>query len=97
VKDAGHHYFIKHLEDSEPGISSDSRAQAAFVLAIICDGYPRGRLLCAEQGLLAKLLSLLAALVCQPPLLSLHASSVLIYEEVLLSRHTKRRLLAAAV
>ncbi|EIE23195.1 ARM repeat-containing protein [Coccomyxa subellipsoidea C-169] len=60
VKDGGHHYFIKYLEGAEPGISAESRAQAAFVLAVICDGYPRGRLLCAEQGLLPKLLSLLA-------------------------------------
>jgi hypothetical protein len=63
VKDGGHHYFIKYLEGTEPGISADSRAQAAFVLAVICDGYPRGRLLCAEQGLLPKLLSLLATMV----------------------------------
>ena len=63
VKDGGHQYFIKYLEGAEPGISADSRAQAAFVLAVICDGYPRGRMLCAEQGLLPKLLSLLATMV----------------------------------
>ena len=66
MKDGGHQYFIKYLEGGEAGISADSRAQAAFVLAVICDGYPRGRLLCAEQGLLPKLLSLLATSVRAP-------------------------------
>lgn len=69
VKDGGHHYFIKYLEGGE-GISPDSRAQAAFVLAVICDGYSRGRLLCAEQGLLPKLLGLLAKMVRAPWALS---------------------------
>ncbi|CAL8465312.1 g4847 [Coccomyxa elongata] len=70
VKDGGHQYFIKYLEGVEPGISADSRAQAAFVLAVICDGYPRGRMLCAEQGLLPKLLSLLATMAGVPALAS---------------------------
>ncbi|CAL5222212.1 g4544 [Coccomyxa viridis] len=60
VKDGGHHYFISSLDVNEPGMSPDSRAQAAFVLAVICDGHKRGRLVCGEQGLLQKLLSLLS-------------------------------------
>ena len=63
VKDGGHHYFISSLDVNEPGMSPDSRAQAAFVLAVICDGHKRGRLVCAEQGLLQKLLSLLSSMV----------------------------------
>lgn len=63
MKDGGHHYFIASLDVAEPGLSTDSRAQAAFVLAVICDGHRRGRALCAEQGLLPKLLSLLSSMV----------------------------------
>ena len=63
MKDGGHHYFISSLDVAEPGMSADSRAQAAFVLAVICDGHRRGRLVCAEQGLLQKLLSLLTSMV----------------------------------
>lgn len=63
VKDGGHHYFISSLDVAEPGMSADSRAQAAFVLAVICDGHRRGRSVCAEQGLLQKLLSLLSSMV----------------------------------
>ena len=67
VKDGGHHYFISSLDVNEPGMSSDSRAQAAFVLAVICDGHKRGRLVCGEQGLLQKLLSLLSSMVSTQP------------------------------
>ncbi len=63
MKDGGHHYFISSLDVNEPGMSPDSRAQAAFVLAVICDGHKRGRLVCGEQGLLQKLLSLLSNMV----------------------------------
>ena len=63
MKDGGHHYFISSLDINEPGMSPDSRAQAAFVLAVICDGHRRGRLMCAEQGLLQKLLALLSSMV----------------------------------
>ncbi|CAK0786809.1 hypothetical protein CVIRNUC_010023 [Coccomyxa viridis] len=62
VKDGGHHYFISSLDVNEPGMSPDSRAQAAFVLAVICDRHKRGRLVCAEHGLLQKLLSLLSSM-----------------------------------
>lgn len=67
VKDGGHHYFISSLDVNEPGMSPDSRAQAAFVLAVICDGHKRGRLVCGEQGLLQKLLSLLSSMVGPHP------------------------------
>ena len=67
VKDGGHHYFISSLDVNEPGMSPDSRAQAAFVLAVICDSHKRGRLVCAEQGLLQKLLSLLSSMVRGAP------------------------------
>jgi hypothetical protein len=52
VKDGGHLYFIKHLESRDPGISPESRAQAAFVLAAICNRHSKGQLLCAQAGLL---------------------------------------------
>ena len=76
MKDGGHHYFISSLDVNEPGMSSDSRAQAAFVLAVICDGHKRGRLVCGEQGLLQKLLSLLSSMVrAQPACPAKHAVS----------------------
>ncbi|KAL4426136.1 hypothetical protein ABPG77_007418 [Micractinium sp. CCAP 211/92] len=52
VKDGGHLYFIKHLESRDPGVSPESRAQAAFVLAAICNQHAKGQLLCAQAGLL---------------------------------------------
>ncbi|KAL4421494.1 hypothetical protein ABPG75_010785 [Micractinium tetrahymenae] len=52
VKDGGHLYFIKHLESRDRGVSPESRAQAAFVLAAICNQHPKGQLLCAQAGLL---------------------------------------------
>jgi regulator-associated protein of mTOR len=61
VKDGGHLYFVKHLESRDPGVSPESRAQAAFVLAAICDRHPRGQLLCAQSGLLQVCLSQLPA------------------------------------
>lgn len=52
VKDSGQQYFVQHLESQEPEMTGESRAQAAFVLAVICDGHPRGQLLCAHAQLL---------------------------------------------
>lgn len=41
-KDAtGHVYFIRYLDSADGHIDLYSRAQAAFVLSVICDGYPR--------------------------------------------------------
>lgn len=51
VKDGGHQYFVKHLESRDPAVSPESRAQAAFVLAAICNGHSKGQLLCAQAGL----------------------------------------------
>ena len=52
VKDGGHLYFLKHLDSKDPNVPPDSRAQAAFVLASICDNNPKGQVLCAQAGLL---------------------------------------------
>ncbi len=52
VKDGGHVYFIRHLESADAGVGPESRAQAAFVLAAVCDGHRKGQLLCAQAGLL---------------------------------------------
>ncbi|CAI5465827.1 unnamed protein product [Closterium sp. Yama58-4] len=59
VRDGGHMYFIKCLETHEP-YSSDpreratvafQRAMAAFVLALICDGHPKGHQACLQTML----------------------------------------------
>ena len=41
VKDNGHTYFIKYLDSVDGGVDLHSRAQAAFVLAAICDNHPK--------------------------------------------------------
>ena len=46
IKDNGHHYFIKFLEAPDAGTTAETRAQAAFVLAIICHGCGPGRSNC---------------------------------------------------
>ncbi|VFQ71153.1 unnamed protein product [Cuscuta campestris] len=50
VKDGGHTYFTRFLDsiDAYP----EQRAMAAFVLAVIVDGYRRGQEACIEAGLL---------------------------------------------
>lgn len=62
VKDGGHLYFIKYLDTYEGHIDFYSRAQAAFVLASICDGHPKGQALCTHAQLLAVLLRWLRTL-----------------------------------
>lgn len=52
VKDNGHLYFIKHLESQDVSVGPDSRAQAAFVLACICNHHSKGQMVCAQAGLL---------------------------------------------
>lgn len=53
VKDNGHQYFIRHLDtNQDTHVPVSSKAQAAFVLAVICDDHPRGQRLCAEAGML---------------------------------------------
>ncbi|GAX72618.1 hypothetical protein CEUSTIGMA_g74.t1 [Chlamydomonas eustigma] len=56
VKDNGHLYFIKHLDSNDGQVDSYSRAQACFVLCVICDAHPKGQALCAGSNLLAVLL-----------------------------------------
>ncbi|KAL1368806.1 hypothetical protein AAHE18_02G148400 [Arachis hypogaea] len=50
VKDGGHIYFIKFLDRMEA--YPEQRAMAAFVLAVIVDGYRRGQEACIEAGLI---------------------------------------------
>jgi hypothetical protein len=52
VKDNGHLYFLKYLDSPEPGIDNHNRAQAAFVLAVVCDHHAKGQALCAAANLL---------------------------------------------
>ena len=63
VKDGGHLYFIKFLDSNDP--PPTSRAQAAFVLAVICDEHPRGQSLCAGANLLGVCLPHLVHIVSQ--------------------------------
>ena len=53
VKDGGQQYFVQQLGAEDSSITAESRAQSAFVLAVICDGHPRGQALCADAQLLA--------------------------------------------
>ena len=53
VKDGGQQYFVQQLGAEDSSITPESRAQSAFVLAVICDGHPRGQALCADAQLLA--------------------------------------------
>lgn len=69
IKDGGHLYFVKHLESRDAGVTPESRAQAAFVLAAICNEHPKGQLLCAQAGLLQVILSQL------PPTLAAMAAA----------------------
>ncbi|GLC71947.1 hypothetical protein PLESTF_001187700 [Pleodorina starrii] len=62
VKDSGHLYFIRYLDSVDGHIDLYSRAQAAFVLSVICDGHPKGQALCAHSQLLAVLLRWLRSL-----------------------------------
>ncbi|KAK9289676.1 hypothetical protein L1049_007834 [Liquidambar formosana] len=50
VKDGGHAYFIRFLDSVEA--FPEQRAMAAFVLAVIVDGYRRGQEACIEAGLI---------------------------------------------
>ena len=60
VKDSGHVYFVGYLNLQEERTNRSS-AQAAFVLAVVCDSHPRGQALCAQANLLQTLLRLLSA------------------------------------
>ncbi|XP_019254811.1 PREDICTED: regulatory-associated protein of TOR 1-like isoform X4 [Nicotiana attenuata] len=50
VKDGGHVYFIRFLDSVEA--YPEQRAMAAFVLAVIIDGYRQGQAACIEAGLI---------------------------------------------
>jgi regulator-associated protein of mTOR len=63
VKDNGHLYFLKYLDSPEPGIDNHNRAQAAFVLAVVCDHHAKGQALCAAANLLQVCMGL-AVLLC---------------------------------
>jgi regulator-associated protein of mTOR len=50
VKDGGHTYFIKFLDSMEA--FPEQCAMAAFILAVIVDGYRRGQEDCVDAGLI---------------------------------------------
>ncbi|GLI58486.1 hypothetical protein VaNZ11_000217 [Volvox africanus] len=62
VKDSGHQYFIRYMDSVDGLIDLYSRAQAVFVLSVICDGHPKGQALCAHNQLLGVLLRWLRSL-----------------------------------
>ena len=55
------------LPPPPPPPGSAARAHAAFVLAAMCDGHPRGRALCASAGVLEILTTRLAAAAVRGP------------------------------
>lgn len=55
VKDGGHWYFIRFLEN--PDILPEQHSMAAFVLAVIADGHPRGQQACIQANLTGLCLS----------------------------------------
>ncbi|KFK24674.1 hypothetical protein AALP_AA8G010200 [Arabis alpina] len=63
VKDKGHEYFINFLDSSDA--FPEQRAMAAFVLAVIVDGYKQGQESCLEANLIGVCLGHLEA--CDPP------------------------------
>jgi len=66
VKDRGHIYFIRFLDSSDA--FPEQRAMAAFILAVIVDGYKRGQESCLEANLIAVCLGHLEATqLCDPP------------------------------
>lgn len=75
VKDSGHLYFLKYMDAPEASIDHHSRAQAVFVLAVVCDGHPKGQALCAAANLLSSILRWLRVLL--PVLGSMGGSALL--------------------
>lgn len=55
VKDSGHWYFIRFLDSAD--ILPEQRAMAAFNLAVIVDGHPRGQQACIQANLIGVCLS----------------------------------------
>ena len=50
TKDNGHEYFVRFLEATD--VAPAHQSMAAFCLASIMDGYPRGQMACASTGLM---------------------------------------------
>jgi regulator-associated protein of mTOR len=65
VKDNAFVYFLRFLD--APDVAPEERALAAFVLACICDGHPRGQAACAGAGLAQLCLGQLAAAAAEGP------------------------------
>ena len=55
VKDSGHWYFIRFLDSVD--VLPEQRAMAAFNLAVIVDGHPRGQQACIQANLIGVCLS----------------------------------------
>eukprot|EP00798_Chlamydomonas_sp_ICE-L_P024029 gene24029-9606_t len=62
VKDSGHLYFIKYLDTIDGQVDLYSRAQAAFILSVVCDTHPKGQAMCASSNLLMVLLKWLRSM-----------------------------------
>lgn len=66
MKDKGHKYFINFVDSSD--VFPEQRAMAAFVLAVIVDGYKQGQESCLEVNLIGVCLGHLEApQLCDPP------------------------------
>jgi regulator-associated protein of mTOR len=65
VKDNAFVYFVRFLD--APDVAPEERALAAFVLACICDGHPRGQAACAAAGLAQLCLGQLAGAAAEGP------------------------------
>ncbi|GMH32844.1 hypothetical protein BSKO_00678 [Bryopsis sp. KO-2023] len=63
VKDNGHLYFVRLLESG--AVNMELNAKAAFVLAVMCDNYPKGQLECLKSNMMRMCDGLLRAAV--PP------------------------------
>lgn len=50
VKDDGHTYFIRFLQNAN--VPVEERAMAAFILAVISDGHEKGQSVCLASGLM---------------------------------------------
>lgn len=78
VKDTGHLYFLKYLDSADMQVDLHSRAQAAFVMAVICDKNPKGQALCASSNLQGVVLKWLRTLVAAPHQLTTHTNALLV-------------------
>eukprot|EP00899_Mesostigma_viride_P008691 jgi/Mesvir1/17823/Mv12917-RA.2 len=51
VKDNGYIYFVKFLDSAD--VHAEQRAMAAFVLAVVCDGHPKGQQACMQGNVMS--------------------------------------------